>query len=97
MSQLTVVVRRLFNKHSENLFRKLLIFLPLDSALTGKNWVLKMKWLHLEVQFVAVRLINRYEVDIYSPDLKISEADGQGWQFEWSCYSLGSDVTDDNS
>ena len=23
-----------------------------------------MKWLHLEVQFVAVRLINRYEVDI---------------------------------
>lgn len=56
-----------------------------------------MKWLHLEVQFVAVRLINRYEVDIYSPDLKISEADGQGWQFERSCYSLGSDVTDNNS
>ena len=79
MSQLTVVVRRLFNKHSENLLRKLSIFLPLDSALTGKNWVLKMKWLHLEVQFVAVQLINRYEVDIYSPDLKISEADGQGW------------------
>ena len=56
-----------------------------------------MKWLHLVVQFVAMRLINQYEVDIYSPDSRISEADGQGWQFEWSCYSLGSDVTDDNS